>query len=818
MNDQSQIPNDQRMTKAQGRSPKSWLGLTRFANRFSMAVWAFVILWSLVLGNGAFVLPSPPSHHLINSVAPSRLARIDGVVQQAIAQGDMPGAVVLIVHRGQAVFRRAYGLRSKQPVQTPMTTDTVFDLASLTKPIATATSIMILVEQGKLRFSDRVAQYLPAFKQNGKGSITVEQLLLHTSGLIADNPLADYREGKAKSLERIYELKPVAEPGSRFRYSDLGYIVLGELVSQVAGMPLDVFAHKHIFGPLGMVDTGFRPQGKQKERAAPANLREGHWILGEVHDPRAFALGGVAGHAGLFSTADDLAIYAQMLLSGGEYKGQRILSPLAVRAMTTPRPVPGGLRSYGWDIDTSYSFNRGELFPRGQGFGHTGFTGTSLWIDPGSQTAVIFLSNRLHPDGKGNVKQVRNQVATIAAAALCNGQPSESEGKSTTSPPHHLTTTAGTLTGIDMLENEGFRRLEGRRIGLVTNHTGVDRHGRTTIDLLHTAAGVTLVALFSPEHGIRGTAEEKVADSQDAKTGLPIYSLYGERRKPAAENLQRIDTLVFDIQDAGCRFYTYISTLGYVLETAAKHKLRVVVLDRPNPIGGLAVEGPVLDPGRESFIAFHALPIRHGMTVGELARLFNAERKIGADLEVVPMQGWDRGDLYDRTGLHWINPSPNLRSLTEALLYPGIGLLETTNLSVGRGTDRPFEWVGAPWLDGQCLAAALAQESLPGVRFLPLRLTPVASVYKGKSCDGVQIIVDDWARFQPLPTGLALASVLHKRYPDTWQSERYDELLRHRATWEGIQRGVPWRELVKSWEPELRRFSEVRRRYLIYPE
>jgi uncharacterized protein YbbC (DUF1343 family) len=242
------------------------------------------------------------------------------------------------------------------------------------------------------------------------------------------------------------------------------------------------------------------------------------------------------------------------------------------------------------------------------------------------------------------------------------------------------------------------------------------------------------------------------------------------------------------------------------------------VLDRPNPIGGLVVDGPVLDPGRESFIAYHALPVRHGMTVGELAQLFNGERKIGADLEVVRMEGWQRGDFYDQTGLHWINPSPNLRSLTEALLYPGIGMLETTNVSVGRGTDRPFEWVGAPWIDGQKLATALAEENLPGVRFLPLRLTPVASVHQGKRCDGVQMIVDDWARFQPLSTGLAFASTLRKLYPQDWQIERYDELLRHRRTWEGLQRGVRWQELQQAWQPELQRFLEIRKRYLIYPE
>jgi uncharacterized protein YbbC (DUF1343 family)/CubicO group peptidase (beta-lactamase class C family) len=774
-----------------------------------------------------------PPKLLATSNDNERLAGIDVVVTRAIEQDNLPGAVVLILHRGQVVFRKAYGSRSKQPTQVPMTPDTVFDLASLTKPIATATSVLILVEQGKLRFSDRVAQYLPAFGQNGKSRITVEQLLLHTSGLIADNPVTDYLEGRTKSLEHIYELRLEAEPGARFRYSDMGYIVLGEVVAQVAGVPLDEFSQKHIFSPLGMSDTGFRPAGKQRERAAPANLRDGRWIAGEVHDPRAFHLGGVAGHAGLFSTADDLAVYAAMVLGNGETKGQRILSPLAVRMMTTPRPVPGGLRSYGWDVDTSFSSNRGELFPRGASFGHTGFTGTSIWMDPGSETAVIFLSNRLHPDEKGNVTRLRNQVATLAAAAV--GAPSaerrapsaEREApnndalrarRSALQRSDVVLQRSDVLTGIDVLVKEDFRRLKGRRVGLVTNHTGVDRAGRATIDLLFKAPGVSLVALFSPEHGIRGAVEERVGDSKDEKTGLPIYSLYGQRRKPSAENLQGIDTLLFDIQDAGCRFYTYISTLGYVLEAAAEHKLRLVVLDRPNPIGGVAVEGPMLDPGRESFIAFHALPVRHGMTVGELAQLFNSQRKIGADLEVVHMEGWHRSDFYDRTGLYWINPSPNLRSLTEALLYPGIGMLETTNVSVGRGTDRPFEWVGAPWLDGQRVATALAQENLPGVRFVPLRMTPTASVHKGNACDGVQLIIDDWARFRPLSTGLAFACVLHRLYPQTWQVERYDELLRHRSTREGLQRGAAWQELEKAWQPDLQRYLEIRRRYLIYTD
>jgi uncharacterized protein YbbC (DUF1343 family) len=353
---------------------------------------------------------------------------------------------------------------------------------------------------------------------------------------------------------------------------------------------------------------------------------------------------------------------------------------------------------------------------------------------------------------------------------------------------------------------------------LVTNHSGRDREGRATIDLLHKAEGVTLVALFSPEHGVRGAVDEKVADTKDEKTGLPIYSLYGERRKPTAETLKDIDTLVYDIQDAGCRFYTYITTLEYVMEAAAAKKVRVVVLDRPNPLGGLVVEGPVLDAERESFVGCHPLPVRYGLTLGELAQLFNAERKYDCDLQVIRLEGWKRGDLYDRTGLHWVNPSPNLRGLTAALLYPGVGLLETTNVSVGRGTDRPFEWLGAPWIDGDKLAAALMKQGLPGVRFMPLKLTPTYSTHKDKACDGVQILIDDWSRFQPLKTGLAIACELRRLYPDDWQVEQYDRLLVNRATFEGLKKGATWQELEKGWQADLARFKERRKQYLLYPE
>ncbi|MFO0848200.1 MAG: DUF1343 domain-containing protein [Gemmataceae bacterium] len=372
-------------------------------------------------------------------------------------------------------------------------------------------------------------------------------------------------------------------------------------------------------------------------------------------------------------------------------------------------------------------------------------------------------------------------------------------------------------SGIDVLRRENFARLKGKKIGLVTNHTGRSADGTPTIDLLAAAEGVKLVALFSPEHGIRGELDEKVGDTTDAKTGLPVYSLYGTRTKPTGDQLKDVDTLVYDIQDIGCRFYTYSSTLGLILEAAKEHGKAVVVLDRPNPIGGVAVEGPVRDPNRGSFVAYHVVPLRHGLTVGELATLYNAERGINAPLEVVKLTNWRRADTLDRTGQPWRNPSPNMRHLTAALLYPGIGLLETTNVSVGRGTERPFEWFGAPWIDGRQLAAELNGRGLAGVRFVPVSRTPTGSTHKDKACGGVDIIVTDWAAVRPVRVGLEVATALRKLYPDGWDAKRYDRLLVHKATHDGVLAGKSAAELG-GWQQELDRFSVRRQAALLYPE
>ena len=378
-------------------------------------------------------------------------------------------------------------------------------------------------------------------------------------------------------------------------------------------------------------------------------------------------------------------------------------------------------------------------------------------------------------------------------------------------------TRAGVMTGIDVLVADGFGPLAGARVGLITNHTGVDSDRVSTIRRLHDATNVELVSLFRPEHGIAGRLDIPVIDdSTDHETGLRIHSLYGETRQPTAPMLADIDTLVFDIQDIGTRFYTYISTLNLALEAAAEHGLRVVVLDRPNPIGGRVVAGPVLDPDKISFVGTHPIPVRHGMTVGELAGLFVAERGLEVDLTIVRLQNWTRDMLFDATGLEWIDPSPNMRSLEAALLYPGIGLLETTNLSVGRGTATPFELIGAPWLDGERLAEQLTSLGLPGIAFRAVRFTPDASVFAGTACPGVGFEITDRKRFEPVVTGLAIALLLRTHYPDAWDVERYGRLLGNGATLDAVIRNTPLAATIEVFTPALDDFRSRRQRFLLY--
>ena len=753
---------------------------------------------------------SPPEIPLLSpesvGMDTTRLNRIDDIVQEGLEQDKMPGCVVLIGRREGIAFRRVYGFRQLQPEKVDMTVDTVFDLASLTKPIATATSVMALIQQGTLDPNATVATYLPEFAQNGKETITIRHLLTHTGGLIADNSMSDYVDGADEAFARIYGLKPTAAPGESFTYSDVGFIVLGQVVKAVSGKDVHDFSHEHIFEPLRMTETGYLPNDELKARSAVTEQRDGHWMQGEVHDPRAFALNGIAGHAGLFSTANDLARYATMMLGGGRLHDVQILDASTYKLMTTAVEIPRGRRALGWDAKTGYSSNRSDLMSS-QAFGHGGFTGTGIWIDPVQNLYVIFLSNRVHPDGKGLVNPLIGRIGTIASAAIV-----QTLVRETGSAPN-----MNVLNGIDVLQRNGFTMLKGHNVGLITNQTGLNRDGVSTIRLIHDADGVTLKTLFSPEHGLEGKLDiPKIADQQDAATGLKVFSLYGETRVPTAESLEGIDTLVFDIQDIGCRFYTYVSTMGSAMQAAGEHKIRFVVLDRVNPISGVDVQGPVLDEGDESFVGFHSLPVRHGMTTGELAAMIRAELKLDVDLEIVPVDGWTRNQMFDQTGLVWTNPSPNMRSLTQAILYPGVGLIEMTNVSVGRGTDTPFEVVGAPWIDAPGFAAHLNNAGLVGVRFVPVRFVPTSSKYSTETCNGVNIIVTDRARFHPLSTGIQLMCSLKALHSDEWDRQNLNRLLCSQKTIEAIEAGHSVNEIEPLWAEELARFLNRRRRFLRY--
>lgn len=722
------------------------------------------------------------------------LAEIEPAVQAEIESGHIPGAVVLIGERGRVVYRRAFGERALQPDRTSMTTDTVFDLASLTKVLATTAAVMQLAETDRLKLDDPVLNYWPEFAQNGKDGITVEELLTHTSGLRPDLNLNEVWSGSEAVEARILAEHPIHPPGTQFTYSDINFIVLGELVRRVSGEPLDVYTARHVFRPLGMADTGFRPSESMRPRIAPTDVQDGVLRWGEVQDPTAHRMGGVAGHAGLFGTADDLAIFAEMLLNGGSLNGIRILSPDSVVRMTAPRSLPGGAqRGLGWDISSPYAGGQDLAFGAGS-YGHTGYSGTSLWIDPKRESFLIILTSRLHPNGQGDAKPVRQRIAQIAAAA------------------------AGpqVQTGIDVLEADGFAPLAGRRIGLLTNQTGRDAAGRRTVDLLARAPGVSLVALFSPEHGLDGNREGLIASGTDAATGLPIYSLYGGDRRPSDSVLSGVDALVVDLQDVGVRFYTYATTMAYAMEAAAKADVGIYVLDRPNPLTAAIVEGPVLEPQRRSFTGYFPMPVRHGMTLGELAEMFNGENRIGAKLTVIAMRSYQRRLWYDETGLLWINPSPNLRSLDEAVLYPGVALIEGANVSVGRGTAQPFELVGAPWIDGQALASRLVNRGIPGVRFAAADFTPADDRYAGKLCHGVRIELTDRVALNAPQLGIELAAALYRLHPKRFQIGNTLGLIGSSDTLEAIKSGIDPRAASAHWHADLDAFSALRAKYLIY--
>lgn len=741
----------------------------------------------------------------------SKLAEIDSAIEEAIDQKKTPGGVFWLERKGQ-IYSKAFGNKSVEPKITPTRVDTIYDSASLTKVIATTPAIMLLMESGKILLDAPVHRYLDGFIGGGKETITIRHLMTHTSGLrpgishtIEVDGVSKEWTGYDTAIALAKSEKIQSQPGTQFVYSDINYILLGDIVQQLSGRRLEDFVSEEIFAPLKMNNTYYLPSNRQRNRTAPTKWVDGKMLQGTPNNPICRKTGRGHGHAGMFTTAADLAKFARMMLNLGELNGVKLFKPETVELMTSvqsPARVDSW-RGLGWDIDTGYSKQRGSLFPIG-GYGHTGFAGPSLWIDPHSQSIVIFMCNRIHPDGTGNVLKLRTQLGTLAAEAISDFDFNSAPGA-----------LSKVRSGIDVLETQNFTALEGLKVGLITNHTGRNRKGISSIDLLHKSDQVALAALFSPEHGIRGEFDEKVGDETDSRTGLNIHSLYGSSRKPTASSLEEIDGLVFDIQDIGCRFYTYISTMGLAMEAAAESDKKFIVLDRVNPINGVTVNGP-LRRGESNFTGYHEIPVRHGMTVGELAQMIKTENDLNLDLKIIPIEGWRRDMLFDETGLQWINPSPNMRNLTQAILYPGIGLLETTELSVGRGTDTPFEIFGAPYINQLELAEELNRLNVPGVRFIPVQFTPSSSKYQNEICQGVNIILTDRESCPVVDLGIGIAHTLNRLYAPDFDLGKLNRLLMNPEAIEQLRESHSWQSVVSHWRDEEQSFIERRKPFLIY--
>ncbi len=594
-------------------------------------------------------------------------AQADAEIDRAVADGLIPGAVLLIGHDGQVTYRKAYGWRALIPQREPMTVDTIFDAASLTKILATTSCLMKLFEQGRIRINDPVTHYLPEF-QGGHSGITIRNLMTHFSGLRPDLDLAPAWSGYDAGIRRALTDKPAGPPGVEFVYSDINFILLGEIVHRLSGEPLSKYASEVVFGPLGMKDTMFLPPASLRPRIAPTEIdaATGQPIRGVVHDETSRFMGGVAGHAGVFTTADDMARFAQMMIDRGVLDGRPVFSPLAVEKFTTPQspadqPI---LRGLGWDIDSPFSANRGELFAIGS-YGHTGFTGTSLWIDPLSRTYVILLTNAVHPHRGKSITSLRSRIATIAAAAY-----------GIASPLVQITGYDETIVGAGLhrkvnISNAGTygarraRRAAFRAIARPArwpDHES-DRRGprrRPQYRCNARSRGGYPGAVFSRARHCGQQDQPDVANATDPSTGIRVWSLYRpDARRLTDPMLSGVDTVVFDIQDVGARFYTYSCTMVYAMEEAAKRHLRFVVLDRPNPVTGVHMEGPMLDKDLESFTGCVEMPLRHGMTLGEIANMVNGQRQLGLDLQVIRLSG-----LAARILVRFIRP-PLDKSLAE---------------------------------------------------------------------------------------------------------------------------------------------------------
>ncbi len=719
--------------------------------------------------------------------------RLRTALAEAVRDSKGPGAVALVGTPDGVIFHAASGNAQSQPRRRAAATDTVYDLASLTKVVATTTAILKLRDAQTIDLDQPAGEWIPipAFMK-----FTIRQLLNHTAGLTAGKPLYRTHKSIDAMLQYYASLPLLNPPGERYRYSDVGFMALGKIVEIAGRDSLDAFCEREIFRPLGMTDTQFNPPKSLKSRIAATEKCQwrGRVMLGEVHDENAYAVGGVSGHAGLFSTAQDLGLFCRALLSG------EVLSDTTFQAMTQRGQIPHWpWQGLGWVLDPWSTLNEGFL-PARTAFGHTGWTGTCMWQDPESGVYAVLLGNTCHPSrrNRDNGEFRRTFYNAVAKEVLPNQ--------------------TNTQVGLDRVVRERFEGLRGKRIALLTNHAAKDSLGRHILDVFALAPEAKLTRLYSPEHGLRGQAEAGAAVSSQGGQ-IPIVSLYGDRKAPTADELAQVDVFLVDLQDVGARYYTYAATMKACMKACEAAGTPVVILDRPNPVGGLVLEGPIATEAG-SLVRYARIPIRHGMTLGELAVYFKRTEFTSPRFSVLvkTMENWNRHRLYDECQLAWTPPSPNLPTAQTALAYVGMCLFEGTNLNEGRGTDRPFLVAGAPWLNAKRIVAAVRPEDRAGFELTTADYTPKSIPgkaanprFQDERCEGIALRIVSPKDARPFRLTIALLSAIreeHKRKLE-WLPF-FDTLAGTEQLRAQIDAGTPAAQIVAGYEAALAQFDADR--------
>ena len=726
-------------------------------------------------------------------------ARFAQALKRAVEKSGAPGAVACVGNREEIFFHGAAGYAQLTPEKRPATVETPYDLASLTKVVATTSAAMLLWEEGRLDLDRPVADYapLPGFQR-----FTPRQLMTHTTGLPPFKLWYKEVSSLNEVLQRIANEPLSWTPGARRRYSDLGFMTLGKLVELCARESLDAFCQRRIFAPLGMNATGFRPPRAWRDHCAATEVCP--WrkqvMIGQVHDESAFAVGGVSGHAGLFSTASDLARFCRALLSGKLLRTET-LETMTTLGLTPPYPWQG----LGWKVSPWMYGSEGYL-PSRKAFGHTGWTGTAIWMDRDLGHFAILLSNTCHPDrGHRNNRTLRRTFFTPVAESLYPQQ-------------------GNVHTGLDRLVRDDFDHLMGKRLALLTNHAAVDEIGRPILDVFGLQPEIRIQRIYSPEHGFHGQAEAGAKVDAQAHARVPLTSLYGKRQRPSADELKEIDLFVVDLPDIGARYYTYMATMKECMAACAEAGVSVLVLDRPNPVGGVALEGP-MPTQTGSLVCCAPIPVRHGMTLGELALFFQQQffRKQRLKVEVVSCDNWTREKLFRDTGLPWIPPSPNIPTPETALLYIGACLFEGVNLNEGRGTETPFELLGAPWLDAEAVLARLHSGAFIGLHAETTTYTPrpipgkaANPEYKDKPCKGLRLVLDDPQAARPFLAAVEILRAIQAQHGDRLQwKAAFDTLAGGPWLRQQIQQDAPAETISAAMAAQLRAFrKQMPQRYV----